>query len=156
MACLRAAVTLFYFRREFRGSFRPDWALLRYQLAYALPFGMAVLVEIVQASLPQYAVSHLFDPATFAIFAVGCLQIPLVDFAASPTSDVMMVKMQERLAEGRKQAVVEIWHDTTWKLALLFFPLAGLPDGGRPRDHRLSCSPGDTLRALPSSWRGPR
>jgi O-antigen/teichoic acid export membrane protein len=77
----------------------------------------------VQASLPQYAVSYLFNPATFAIFAVGCLQIPLVDFAASPTSDVMMVKMQERLAEGRKPAVVAIWHDTTWKLAVLFFPL---------------------------------
>ena len=123
VAFLRAAVTLFYFRREFRGSFKPDRALLRSQLAYALPFGLAVLVEIVQASLPQYVVSHLFDPATFAIFAVGCLQIPLVDFAASPTSDVMMVKMQESLAEGRKQAVLEIWHDTTWKLALLFFPL---------------------------------
>ena len=35
----------------------------------------------------------------------------------------MMVKMQERLADGRKPAVSEIWHDTTWKLALLFFPL---------------------------------
>jgi hypothetical protein len=34
-----------------------------------------------------------------------------------------MVKMQERLAEGRKAAVLAIWHDTTWKLALLFFPL---------------------------------
>ena len=86
-------------------------------------FAAAIFVEIVQASLPQYAVSHLFNPATFAIFSVGCLQIPLVDFAASPTSDVMMVKMQERLAEGRKPAVLAIWHDTTWKLALLFFPL---------------------------------
>jgi len=124
MACLRSTVTLFYFRREFRGSFRPDRALFRSQLVYAVPFGLAVLVEILQSSLPQYAVSHLFDPATFAIFAVGCLQIPLVDFAASPTSDVMMVKMQERLAVGRMRAVVEIWHDTTWKLALLFFPLA--------------------------------
>jgi len=92
-------------------------------LAYALPFAAAVLVEIVQASLPQYVVSSLFDPATFAIFAVGCLQIPLVEFAAAPTSDVMMVKMQEKLAEGRKPAVVAIWLDTTWKLALLFFPL---------------------------------
>jgi len=93
------------------------------QLSYALPFGLAVVVEILQANLPQYAVSHLFDPATLAIFAVGCLQIPLVDFAASPTSDVMMVKMQERLAEGRTRAVLDIWHDTTWKLALLFVPL---------------------------------
>ncbi len=124
VALLRVVLTLFYFRREFRGGFTPDRVLFKSQLAYALPFAAAVLVEIVQASLPQYAVSYLFDPATFAIFAVGCLQIPLVDFAASPTSDVMMVKMQEKLSEGRKQAVVAIWHDTTWKLALLFFPLA--------------------------------
>jgi O-antigen/teichoic acid export membrane protein len=124
LGLLRAAVMLFYFRTEFRGHFKANRELLREQLAYALPFGLAVLVEIVQTSLPQYVVSHLFDPATFAIFAVGCLQIPLVDFAASPTSDVMMVKMQERLAEGRKHVVLEIWHDTTWKLALLFFPLA--------------------------------
>ena len=124
VAFLRVLFTFFYFRREFRGSFTPDRVLFKSQLAYALPFAAAVVIEIVQASLPQYAVSYLFNPATFAIFAVGCLQVPLVDFAASPTSDVMMVKMQERLAEGRKPAVVAIWHDTTWKLALLFFPLA--------------------------------
>jgi O-antigen/teichoic acid export membrane protein len=123
VAFVRVVVTLFYFRREFRGTFTPDRVLLKSQLAYALPFAAAVLIETLQGSLPQYAVSYLFDPATFAIFAVGCLQIPLVDFAASPTSDVMMVKMQERLAEGRKVAVLKIWHDTTWKLALLFFPL---------------------------------
>jgi O-antigen/teichoic acid export membrane protein len=123
VAFLRVLLTLFYFRREFRGGFTPDRVLFKGQMAYALPFAAAIFVEIVQASLPQYVVSHLFDPATFAIFSVGCLQIPLVDFAASPTSDVMMVKMQERLAEERKPAVVAIWHDTTWKLALLFFPL---------------------------------
>lgn len=123
VAFLRALLTVFYFRREFRGGFTPDRVLFKRQLAYALPFAAAVLVEIVQASLPQYAVSYLFDPATFAIFAVGCLQIPLVEFAAAPTSDVMMVKMQERLAEGRKPAVLAIWLDTTWKLALVFFPL---------------------------------
>jgi hypothetical protein len=37
-----------------------------------------------------------------------------------------MVKMQEKLAEGRKRSLVAIWHDTTWKLALLFFPLVAL------------------------------
>ena len=123
VASLRVIVSVFYFRREFRGAFTPDRALLKGQLTYALPFAAAVLVETLQSSLPQYAVSYMFNPATFAIFAVGCLQIPLVDFAASPTSDVMMVKMQERLTEGRMQAVLKIWHDATWKLALLFFPL---------------------------------
>ena len=123
VAFVRVMVSLVYFRREFGSEFTPDRVFLKRQLMYALPFAAAVLVEILQSSLPQYAVSYMFDPATFAIFAVGCLQIPFVDFAASPTSDVMMVKMQERLAEGRTKAVLNIWHEATWKLAILFFPL---------------------------------
>jgi O-antigen/teichoic acid export membrane protein len=126
VASLRAVVSLLYFRMEFRSSLRPDKALLKTQLAYAWPFGLAVLVEILQGNLPAYVVSSLTNPATFAIFAVGCLQIPLVDFAASPTVDVMMVHMQQQLAQGRVQAVLNIWHDTTWKLALLFFPMVAL------------------------------
>jgi O-antigen/teichoic acid export membrane protein len=126
MAALRAAVALFYFRWEFRGGFRLDWPLLRRQLAYALPFAAAVMVEIFQGNLPQYLVSYLTNPAEFAVFAVGCLQIPLIDLAASPSSDVMMVRMQENIARGDKSRVLQIWHDTTWKLALLFFPLTVL------------------------------
>ncbi len=126
VAALRVVATLFYYKKEFSGTLRPDYSLFKSQLGYAVPFGMAVLLEIVQGNLPSYVVSYLTNPATFAIFAVGCLQIPLVDFAASPTSDVMMVRMQEWLALSKLSAVVEIWHDTTWKLALLFFPLVAL------------------------------
>ncbi len=124
VAFVRAIATIVFFRREFRGEFRPDVALLRQQLGYALPFAAAVVVEILQSSVPQYVVAGMFDPATFAIFAVGCLSIPLVDVTASPTCDVMMVAMQEKLAAGWKRVVLEIWHDTTSKLALCFFPLA--------------------------------
>jgi O-antigen/teichoic acid export membrane protein len=126
VAGLRAACAIYYYRREFRGSLELDYSLFKSQLGYAIPFGLAVLLEIVQGNLPAYVVSYLTNPATFAIFAVGCLQIPLVDFCASPTSDVMMVRMQEWLAQSRMSAVIEIWHDTTWKLALLFFPLVAL------------------------------
>ena len=124
VALLRAVATVVLFRREFGSEFRPDAHRLREQLAYALPFAAAVVVEILQSSIPQYAVSGMFDPATFAIFAVGCLSIPLVDVTASPTCDVMMVAMQEKLAAGWMPAVLEIWRDTTSKLALVFFPLA--------------------------------
>ena len=44
----------------FAGAFQFDAVLLRRQLAYALPFGMAVLVEILQANLPAYVVSLVF------------------------------------------------------------------------------------------------
>jgi hypothetical protein len=38
----------------------------------------------------------------------------------------MMVKMQESLSATRLRVVLEIWHDTTWKLSLLLFPLVAL------------------------------
>jgi O-antigen/teichoic acid export membrane protein len=126
LAGLKAVLAILYFRSAFGATFKMDKVLMRKQLAYALPLGMAVLVEITQQNLPPYFVSWLSDPATFAVFAVGCLQIPLVEFATSPTSDVMMVRMQESLAAGNLPGVLDIWHDTTWKLALMFFPLTAL------------------------------
>jgi len=125
-AAVRLCAALFYLRHEFGGELRPDTALLNKQLAYALPFQMAVLVEILQANFHQYAVSYYFDAATFAIYAVGCLQVPLVDLLFTPASNVMMVRMSEEIRDGQSKALLAIWHDTTRMLALVFFPLLGL------------------------------
>ncbi len=125
-ALCRLVVTLAYLRREFRGALRLDRALLKKQLSYALPFGLAGLIEIVQATLHLYAVSWYFDAATFAIYAVGCLQLPVTDFLMTSTSNVMMVQMRERLRTNHAAAVRAIWLDATRKLALIFCPLVGV------------------------------
>jgi O-antigen/teichoic acid export membrane protein len=123
---LRVAGILGYFRSEFGGDIRCDIPVLREQLAYALPFFCSVVVQIIQQNYHQYAVSWHFDAATFAIYSVGCLQIPLVDFMATPASNVMMVQMGEDLREGRHPRLLAVWHDTTRKLAFVFFPFVGV------------------------------
>ncbi|HEY2381699.1 MAG TPA: oligosaccharide flippase family protein [Terriglobia bacterium] len=115
-----------YFRSEFKGRLHMDKALLKEQWAYALPFSLSVIVQVIQQNYHQYAVAFHFDAATFAIYSVGCLQIPLVDFMATPASNVMMVRMTEEQREGQIRNLLPIWHDTTRKLALLFFPFVGL------------------------------
>jgi O-antigen/teichoic acid export membrane protein len=119
----RMLAALVLLRREFGADLAPDSHLVRAQVAYALPFAVYVLFEIVQASYHQYAVSLKFDAATFAIYSVGCFQVPLVDFLATPASSVMMVRMSEELRDGRPQEALAIWRDITRKLALVFFPL---------------------------------
>jgi O-antigen/teichoic acid export membrane protein len=125
-AAIRLIVTLFHVAREFGGAVAPDLGALKSQLAYALPFAMSSLLADVSSQFHQYAVSYHFDAATFAIYAVGCLQIPLVELVHSPVSNVMMVRMGEEIRDGRSDAVLPIWHDTTRKLALVFFPMLGL------------------------------
>lgn len=125
-AVARVAVHLGLLARRYPGHLRPDRGLLKRQLGYSLPFQAAVVVEITQTNLHLYAVSYWFDAAVFAVYAVGCLQIPLVELAASSAGNVLMVGMGGALKEDDQGPDLErargIWSATTRKLALLLVP----------------------------------
>lgn len=124
-ATLRLALGGVYAAQEFDDSFVPSKTLLKKQLAYTLPFQLAILVETVQLNYHQYAVSYYFDAATFAIYAVGCLQLPASELLAAPAANVMMVRMAEELRDGHREKVLPVWEDTTRKLLLMLIPLTG-------------------------------
>lgn len=124
-ASLRLGATLFYLRRQYGSDLVPHVDVARTQLIYAAPFSVYVIIEVIQINLHQYAVSYYFDAATYAIYAVGCLSIPLVDFLTSSANNVMMVRMREHLLNGATRSVLEIWGDTTRKLVIVFAPLVG-------------------------------
>jgi O-antigen/teichoic acid export membrane protein len=121
---LRVVAMLHWLHREFGRDLRPDRRLWRYQLGYALPFALAVGIEVLQVNLHSYVVASQFDAATFAIYAVGCLQIPLVDLITTSAANVMMVKMAEDGLHDKRDSALELWHHTMARLALLIFPLA--------------------------------
>ncbi len=122
-AALRCATTLGYLYAQYRHELRLDMRQLRTQLGYALPFAAAVLIDVAQNNWHFYAVSSYFNAATYAIYAVGCLQIPLVDHLMTMTCNVMMVRMREYPGQA---AALAIWRDATRKLAMLFAPLVVL------------------------------
>ena len=126
-ALARLAATLVYVGREFGPELRPDRQAFAVQLRYAATFGFAAIIGTAQTTYHLFAVSNAFDAATFAIYAVGCLQIPLSDFLMTSTSNVMMVNMRERVLAGDLEGAVAVWLDGNRKLALIFFPMvAGL------------------------------
>lgn len=120
-AAIRLVATVVGLWRTFGRRLRPDVPLLRLQLAYALPFALAVGVEVVYLNYHQWVVASAFDAATFAIYAIGCLQIPLVDLVVTSTANVLMVKMGAESSRGR--AALALWHATMERLAFLLIPL---------------------------------
>jgi O-antigen/teichoic acid export membrane protein len=125
-ASLRLVATLVYLGRVFGHELRPCIHLFGHQVAYAAPFAAAVFFDLFQLTFHQYTVSHRFDAATFAVYSVGCLQIPLIGFLYASVSNVMMVRMGEALRESHREALLIIWHDTTRRLALVLIPALGL------------------------------
>jgi O-antigen/teichoic acid export membrane protein len=125
-AVIRLGITLWYCRKQFGAALHPNWSLLVRQAAYSLPFAFYVLFQTGQETLHQYVVSSLFDAATFAVYSVGCLQVPLVELLSTSVVNVMMVSMAQAIRDGREFVVISMWHDTVRKLALVFFPLVAL------------------------------
>ena len=124
-AAARFVAALVYVTREFGADFRPRRILAARQAAYAGPFSVAVLIELMQAQFHLYFVSYHFDAATYAVYAVACLQIPLVEFLSSSVGNVLMVRMRE-LAKVSAAAVLAVWRDTVAKLARVMFPMVAV------------------------------
>ena len=120
---VRLGAALIACRREFGAGYRIAPSFLGRQLAYAVPLQLAGTLEIVQGNFHAYVVSSRFDAATFAVYSIGCLQIPLVDLIAASACGVMMVRMRERVSRGEPGAIMPVWRDTARKLALLLVPL---------------------------------
>jgi O-antigen/teichoic acid export membrane protein len=121
-AAIRFAVMLALFVRTLDLTLRPSVAMWREQWIYTLPFALAVGLEVVQANLHNFVVAARFDPAIFAVYAVGCLQIPLVEVLTTSSANVMMVAMAGDGGDRPSHAMA-LWHDTTRRLALVIFPL---------------------------------
>ena len=116
-AAARCAVQQYFFVRHGRPSI--DWKLWKQQLAYALPFGAAILLDIPQKTFHQWAVGWSVDAAAFAIYAQGCFQLPIVNLLYSPISDILQVRLAE---PGTDHHRVQIFHDANLRLAAVFFP----------------------------------
>jgi len=98
--------------------------LLKEQLAYALPAGAAMLMAIPQQTFHQWAVGGKVTTAEFAIYMVGCFQIPIINLLYAPISDVLQVRLA---APGGREKALGLFHEANLRLAAVFFPLcAGL------------------------------
>ncbi len=106
----------FFFRR---GRPRLDWRLMREQLAYALPFGAAVLLDIPQRTFHQWAVGWSVDAAAFAIYAQGCFQVPIINLLYAPISDILQVRLADPSARDQR---LHLFHDANLRLAVVFLP----------------------------------
>ena len=113
-----------YLVRRFGRFWRQfDRGLLRSQLAYALPHGFAVLLWFVQADLHQYVVASRYDPTVYALYAVGCFQLPLTAIMSESVSSVLIPRVSRLQLEGRRREILVLTTQMVTRLAVALVPL---------------------------------
>jgi O-antigen/teichoic acid export membrane protein len=120
----RTVFVVYYCRRQgltdLKAVKRP---FLMEQLAYAVPFGLAGTVVTIVSSVDRFYVSRLFDSATFAVYSVGCFQLPIVTIVFTSATSVILGRMSELQKEGRLRDMLALWRSATRKMSHVSIPV---------------------------------
>jgi O-antigen/teichoic acid export membrane protein len=120
---VQVAALTFYLRDRFPGFWRAwDPLFFRKQLAYALPFGLAGILWTLQSDLHNYFVSHHYGPAVYAVYAIGCFQVPLFGILGDSVGSVMIPRVSLLQHEQRTREIVLLTARVMRKLATIYFP----------------------------------
>ncbi len=121
---LQTFVLFFYLNSRFPRFWRSfDLRFFREQLIYALPFGFAALLWTLQTDMHNYFVSYRFDKAEFAIYSIGCFELPLIAILSESVTSVLIPRMSELQAKDEKLEMIRLMSRAMQKLAFFYFPI---------------------------------
>ena len=94
------------------------------QVRYALPIGLAVAVMSFVLQSHQYVVSIMGDTTKFAIYTVGCFQLPFLGIILDSIAKTSLIRMMElsKLKNGKIE-ITRIILNSIRKLWIIFFPM---------------------------------
>jgi O-antigen/teichoic acid export membrane protein len=120
---LQCIVMLLYLHRRYGAFWRHfDGELLKAQLANSLPYGLGALVFNLQDDLHNYMVAHYFDASAFAVYSIGCFDLPLLNVLLDSVGRILIPELARLELAGDYEAVATVWLDWVRRLALLFAP----------------------------------
>jgi O-antigen/teichoic acid export membrane protein len=124
---LQCVLLFFYLRSRFGNFWQSfDRSLFKTQLSNAIPFGLGALAYVTQANLHNYFVSHYFDPSGFAIYSIGCFELPLLGLMLDAVISVLLPEAARREGQGDYQSILTLWASAVRKLAFFFVPAYAL------------------------------
>jgi O-antigen/teichoic acid export membrane protein len=120
---LQTMVLLGYLHSRFGQFWRGfSWSMLTTQLSYALPLGLAGVLFSLQNDLHNYFVANSFGPASFAIYAIGCFQLPFMSIMSDAVGSVMIPRVSGLQQRDKRPEIVQITAGAMRKLAAVYFP----------------------------------
>lgn len=120
---VQTILLLGYLHSRFRHFWRSfSWSMLGTQLSYALPLGFAGVLLSLQNDLHNYFVANSFGPASFAIYAIGCFQLPLMSIMSDAVGSVMIPRVSGLQQRNNREEIVQVTAAAMRKLAAVYFP----------------------------------
>ena len=121
---VQSILLIAYCRKRFPAFLKVfHWNSLRTQLSYALPFGLAAILFRLQTDLPNYFVSHNFNSASYAIYAIGSFSLPFISILGYSVSGVLIPQVNQLEKTGARTEIIGLVARMMRKLAAVYLPI---------------------------------
>src|SRR6202035_2849420 len=87
---------------------RIDGSLMRSQLSYTFPLAVAGWLYFLQMESHHYFVANAFGPVTYAIYAIGCVTLPLTTVFGESIASVVIRRVNEWHSQNRHDEVINV------------------------------------------------
>lgn len=123
---LQGAMMIWYMRSRFSAGSSFEWRLMRKQLSYAMPLAYAGLLWWLQVSMHHYFVSNRYGPEVYAIYAVGCFQLPIMGIVLESVGRVVMPRVSHLRNRNQLGEIIRLAARTVRTIAAVALPVYAL------------------------------
>jgi O-antigen/teichoic acid export membrane protein len=121
---VQCGVLLWYLNNRFPGFIgRPNWWLMRDQFSYSMPLAMGTLALLAQTSYPQFMVARQFSAAEYAIYAVGCSNLPLIGLIRESVNAVLITRVSYLQQQDDQRGITVLLANVIRKLSFAYLPV---------------------------------
>ena len=103
--------------------FRLDWSLAKKQMAYSIPFGCAVALQLFSNYFDKFVCIKFLEPAEYAIYSVAFLSIPGINQVYESLCQVNIVNMTRSYKTGHIEEVAPQYQNFVIKTLSFSTPL---------------------------------
>lgn len=124
LECIRVLAMSVFIFRKLNFKFIIDYAFLKKQFLYAVPLGLASIVQVINGYIDNITISKFYSPAEYAVYAVGATDIPLIGIiTVSVTSVILPIMSKAYNSDNNKKKMIHIWKEAMVSTSLVIFPI---------------------------------
>lgn len=104
------------------GAWRLNVGLVAEQWRYSWPLWATAISGILNYQFDKLLISGYFDPATYAVYSVGAIELPVVMLITTSVSTAVMPNLVSLAKEGKRVETLHVWQEAARKCSLVIFP----------------------------------
>ncbi|CAN2042472.1 membrane hypothetical protein [Candidatus Magnetomoraceae bacterium gMMP-15] len=121
---LKSILSFYYLKKKYKISYKKiQLKKAAPQFKYSFPVAIGGIVNHLYEIIDKFIVSHYLGVKVFAVYSIGCYEIPLIAVVFQSIGDVVLPRLVILKSKVDTEGVFRLWHEAIEKSFLVGMPL---------------------------------